>query len=825
MSLLLKSKYIILFILIPCHLLAQNRVITGLVKDADTKEPLADCTISVLHSHLGTVTNANGKFNITIPEELLSPGLVISFVDYKSDTLELIKNNNDYPVFLNLLQNSLNEVMVTGVSRATLIRENPVSIINVSPKEVEQTTESNIIDVLVQNVPGLNAVKTGPNISKPFIRGLGYNRVLTLYDGVRQEGQQWGDEHGIEVDPYNIFRAEVIKGPASLMFGSDALAGVVSLIPYIPATSTDKNEAIHGKIFSEYQNNNGLTGNGVRVAYGKAHWSLAVSGSLRIAKNYSTSIDGRVYNTGFREANLSSSVQHKSAKGFSVLNLTLYNNLQGIPDGSRDSLTRKFTKQIYEGINDNIKNRPVVSNNELNSYSLSPLHQHIQHYRIYSKSHYELGNGNADFLLAFQQNIRREYNHPTDPSQAGMFVRLNTVNYGFRYNTAKISNTEFSIGINGMYQNNLNKNATDFPIPNYNLFDAGAYLFAKWKYKHWTVSGGIRSDIRFLKGNNFYTRTDSLTGFYKQVLTPDTAEAYLQFPSFNKTFTGISMSIGTTLQFSNHLSMKANIARGYRAPNITEFASNGLDPGAHIIYLGNRNFVPEFSLQEDIGADIFFNNISASLSLFNNNIAHYIYLSQSVDANGNPVINPQGNKTYQYQQASAQLYGMEITMDLHPASLKGFSFDNSFSLIYGFNRKASYKGKGLYGNYLPLIPPVKLLSSINQSIMTKSKTFEQINGKIEAEINGAQNRYLALNNTETATPAYTLFNISINTKINFTKNSDLLLQWQVNNLFDKAYQSNLSRLKYFEYYTQSPNGHLGMYNMGRNICIKAIVSF
>lgn len=80
----------------------------------------------------------------------------------------------------------------------------------------------------MKNVPGLNAVKTGSNISKPFIRGLGYNRVLTLYDGIRQEGQQWGDEHGIEVDAYNMDHAEVIKGPASLMYGSDALAGVVS---------------------------------------------------------------------------------------------------------------------------------------------------------------------------------------------------------------------------------------------------------------------------------------------------------------------------------------------------------------------------------------------------------------------------------------------------------------------------------------------------------------------------------------------------------------------------------------------------------------------
>ena len=209
----------ILFVLISNSLSAQDRIITGTVKDADTKQPLAYCSVFILHTTIGTSTDMKGNFKISIPSTILSPKLIIAFIGYKTDSITLIEPQSNYQIFLNLTQSSLNEVVVTGVSRTTLIRENPVSIISISPKAIEQTTESNIIDVLVKNVPGLNAVKTGPNISKPYIRGLGYNRVLTLYDGIRQEGQQWGDEHGIEVDDYNIYRAEVIKGPASLMFG------------------------------------------------------------------------------------------------------------------------------------------------------------------------------------------------------------------------------------------------------------------------------------------------------------------------------------------------------------------------------------------------------------------------------------------------------------------------------------------------------------------------------------------------------------------------------------------------------------------------------
>lgn len=813
---------LIILLCLVSSLNAQNTIAHGTIKDAVTQKPVAFCSVSLLGSTSGATADAAGKFTITIPKHNGDIWLAISSLGYLTDTLQVDTTKNDYDILLVPMQTMLNEVVVTGVSRATLARENPVAIAIVSKQAIEQATESNIIDVLVKNVPGLNAVKTGPNISKPFIRGLGYNRVLTLYDGIRQEGQQWGDEHGIEVDAYNLERAEVIKGPASIMYGSDALAGVVSLMPAMPANNDGK---LHGKYYSEYQHNNGLLGNGIMLGISKSYWSYAIRGSYRIAKNYTNSIDGRVYNTGFSEKNISASVQYSGNLGYSNLNLTLYDNLQGIPDGSRDSLTRKFTKQVYEGVSDDIKSRTIVSEGELNSYKLSPLHQHIQHYRLYSNNHYSIGQGDIDFTLAFQQNIRREYNHPTLPQQAGMYVRLNTVNYGLKYNAPAVFNTEISVGINGMYQDNRSKNATDFPIPNYHLFDAGTYLFAKWKKDKFTVSGGLRYDTRRLYGNDFYVKANTTTGFAKQAFLPDTAGATLQFAAFTKTFSGLSLSIGATYQLNQYVTLKANIGKGYRAPNITEFASNGLDPGAHIIYLGNRAFVPEFSLEEDLGADVHYADFSVSASVFNNNLEHYIYLTQLSDAAGNAVVDAQGNKTYQYQQSGAQLYGAEGTFSMHPQAIQGFSLDNALSFIYGYNRNKLYTNKGTGGEYLPLIPPFKLLSSISQNFKTKSKTFSEVGGKIEASINAAQNRYLALNNTETATPGYVLIDISLSTKIHYSSKNTIQVQIQVNNLFDKAYQSNMSRLKYFEYYTASPNGRLGMYNMGRNICMKVIVPF
>jgi iron complex outermembrane receptor protein len=798
----------------------QMAVVSG--KITGEGQPVASASISLQQQH--TVSDSSGLFKITGLKEG-SYTIRVSYVGYELTTRKVyVQPGQQISVNVDLApaKGTLNEIVVTGVSRATLIKENPVAIVSVSSKNIDKAVESNIIDALVKNVPGLNAVKTGPNISKPFIRGLGYNRVLTLYDGIRQEGQQWGDEHGIEVDAYNIAKAEVIKGPASLMFGSDAVAGVVSMFPHIP---TEKDGKIHGRLLSEYQHNNGLIGNGLRLGYSDEHWLWEVKGAYRIARNYTNAVDGRVYNTGFKETNAGATVGYTSSKGTTTLNATLYNNLQGIPDGSRDSLTRRFTKQVHEGEEDDITDRPLVTNSELNSYTLSPLHQHIQHYRIYTNNHYKLGNGEVDATLGFQQNLRREYSHPTMPEQAGMYVRLNTINYGVRYTAPTFSNIEMTVGMNGMYQQNKNKDATDFPIPDYKLSDIGAYIYGKWKYEQLTVSGGIRYDQRSVRGNDFYVKENPTTGFEQQAFLPDTASATLQFPALHKNFNGVSLSIGAAYQLTDQISLKANVGRGYRSPNITEIASNGLDPGAHIIYLGNRNFVPEFSFQQDLGVTGQFRNVSASVSIFNNNIQNYIYLTQLTDESGNAITDAQGNRTFQYQQAAARLYGAEASLDIHPAAWKGFSFNNTLALTYGINKKKEFKGKGAEGQYLSLIPPPQYRSSISQEIATRSSLFSSVTAGVELEHTATQNRFLALYNTETATPGYTLINVSAGTRVKYCKDHTLEFQVQVNNLFDVAYQSHLSRLKYFEYYNASPNGRLGIYNMGRNISMKMIAAF
>ncbi len=172
----------------------------------------------------------------------------------------------------------LDEVVVTGVSRATAVRKNPIPIAVIGKREMNMNVNNNIIDAIIKGVPGVSAVTTGPNISKPFIRGLGYNRVLTLFDGVRQEGQQWGDEHGIEIDQYGIARAEVVKGPASLTYGSDALAGVINMIPDIPELTPGK---LQGSFLTDYHSNNGMIGSSLGIGLPAKRLEICIAGHCK----------------------------------------------------------------------------------------------------------------------------------------------------------------------------------------------------------------------------------------------------------------------------------------------------------------------------------------------------------------------------------------------------------------------------------------------------------------------------------------------------------------------------------------------------------------
>jgi iron complex outermembrane receptor protein len=795
--------------------------LTGTVM-ADGK-PLAGATISIPDLRIGTATDANGKFTINnIPKG--SYLIEISYVGYAtfSQKIDLTKDNVLNAV-LKLSSIEAGEVVVTGVSRATSIRRAPVPMAAINKAYInEHAASGNVIDEIA-NLPGISAVTTGPNVSKPFIHGLGYNRVVTAEDGIRQEGQQWGDEHGIEVDQNSIDRIEVIKGPASLSFGSDAIGGVVNLITAPPV----EEGKILGSATGVYGTNNGLINGSIKLQGNEKGFVWGTVLSDKEAKNYQNEHDGRVYATGFKEKDARVMFGLNKSWGHSYFNASLFDDLQDIPDGSRDSLTRKFTYQI----SDSDTYRPIVPQSVLNSYDIPVLHQHVQLYRIYNNTDIHIGNGNLLINLGYQYSHRREFTHPTEPDIPGLNLQLTTYTYDVKYNFVVGKGYEATFGLNGMYQNNVLGYSTDFPIPAYKQFDFGPFFVIKKTFGKLDLSAGARFDTRSFKGQAAYL--DTTVQYYPVLYTgpnpATTPNVVQQFDALKKNFSGPSGSFGGTYNFSDKFLVKANIASGFRAPSIAELSANGADPGSQIFHVGNSNFKSEFSVQADVGAFLNLPNISASIEVFDNNIENYIFQQQILDANGNPErVNADGSSNpngiyskFTYVQSKARIDGGEVYLDVHP--VPWLHFQNSLSLAYGTNLGNGGKEPDSL-KYLPFIPPPHTHSELRGTFSKGFSAFRKVYAFVGFDHFNSQNRFFAAYGTETYTAGYNLLSAGIGGNIvNAAGKKILELYIEGTNLANVNYQSNMSRLKYFDNPVVPPGVQPGIFNMGRNISFKAIV--
>jgi iron complex outermembrane receptor protein len=696
----------IFFFLFAVYLITANCInsfagnsLSGSVKDSKG-QALPGAVIEIPDLKTGTVADTNGNYVLTgLPKGKFV--VIASLISYSKATLTVNVTGDVVQNFV-LSESVLEgkEVVITGQSKTTEINRSPLPVLAISKDYLQNNISSNIIDAIAK-VPGVTAVTTGPNISKPFIRGLGYNRVLTLYDGMRNEGQQWGDEHGIEVDEYGIDRIEVVKGPASLIYGSDALAGVVNLIPTPPPPDGH----ITGNFSQEYQSNNNLLGTTAMLSgnQGGFYWLGRVS--HKQAMDYQDPIDGRVYATNFNETDGTASFGWNKKWGYSHVTLSMFNDLQAIPDGSRDSATRQFTKQITEI--DTF--RPVVTNQELNTYKLPVLHQHVQLYRVMWDNNINLANGLLAVDFGFERSIRQEFDHPQNVDIPGLDLQLNTYTYDVKYLFHSISGWDFTAGVNGMYQTNDVTAGTDFVIPSYNQFDIGPFAVFKKNSGKLDISGGVRYDTRTFHNDALYIDTFSVIS---QAVGSNFAGADQTFNNYSHTFSGATYSLGLTYIFSKKVAVKANIARGFRAPNIAEISSNGVHPGTNIYQIGDPAFNPEFSLQEDLGVEYTSKHISINLSVFNNSISNYIFNEKLLNSRGQDSVIVPGNETFKFAQCNARLYGGEASLDIHPHPLDWLHFENSVSLVYALNEGGNGVKVTDSDRYLPQIPAVHGISEL-----------------------------------------------------------------------------------------------------------------
>lgn len=801
----------------------ESGTLSGVITDKQTGAPIEGATITIPDLKIGALSDASGHYSFKqLPKGIYLVN--ISFVGYGSVNEKV---NFDKPTVLDVSLKvswvEANQVVVTGLSKATVLKKDPVPMVAITKAYMDVHAASGNVIAEIANIPGVSAVTTGPNISKPFIRGLGYNRVVTAENGIRLEGQQWGDEHGIEVDQNAIDHAEVIKGPASLTFGPDAIGGVVNLL----SVPTAPEGRIKGSVSGIYGTNNGLV-NGSIALQGNQNgfvWGTVVS--AKAAKNYQNEKDGRVYATNFKERDARLMIGLNKRWGYSYLHGTLFDDDQAIPDGSRDPATRAFTKQVTE----EDETREIVSKDALNSYKIPALHQRVQLYRIYNNSNFKLGSGNLLVNLGYQYSHRREFTHPTAPEMAGLNLELQTYTYDAKYNFVIGTGYEATFGVNGMYQENKFGLGTDFPIPAYHQFDIGPFFVIKKTYGKLDISAGARFDTRSFNGSSTFIDTSDaiFPTLYTGTDPMHTENVSQKFAALHKNFNGPSGSFGATYNFSDAFLLKGNLSTGFRAPSIAELSANGADPGSQIYHVGNPDFKPEYSVQGDVGAFFTGSKITASAELFINHIQNYIYQQQMLDAKGQPErVNADGSSDpngsynkFTYLQSKARIAGGEINVDIHPFSWLHFA--NSMTLTYGTNLGDGGTVPDSL-RYLPFIPPMHTHSELKAEIRKGFGPFKSVYVFGAFDHFNAQDRFFSAYGTETYTAGYNLLSAGFGGKLVNGQGKELFsLYVEGTNLLNKNYQSNMSRLKYFDN-AEVPEGvQPGIFNMGRNISFKLVV--
>ncbi|MDP4210969.1 MAG: TonB-dependent receptor [Bacteroidota bacterium] len=733
-------------------------ILEGTISDKTTHEGLPGAGIYIPDLKIGAVTNENGKYKITnLPQSKLL--VQVSFIGYQTLAITVdLSQINQMNFELTPSPIEVSEVVVTGSAGSSDIKRSSVAISTIKGKDLLLIPSTNLVNALT-SVPGVSAITTGGAVSKPVIRGLGYNHVVILDDGVRQEGNQWGDEHGLEVDQYSIDHVEILKGPASLFYGSDALGGVINFREPDP----DHTGHVDSEIASFYSTNNKLTSTTAMNEGNLNGFIWKLRGTYKNAASFQTPTE-YVYNSGFNEQNFNAMFGVNHSWGYSHLHFSSYDAHIGAIDGNRDPLTGKFLNNLGE----------IVSSSDAQSRHLDVPFQVVTHQKVSLVNNFIVNH--TDQLkvnIGFQTNNRKEYSESADTP--GLYFHLNTLSYDIKYLREANNGWEPAAGFSGMTQTNANR-GVDFLIPDYRLQDLGGFFYLKKSFDKLTLNAGLRYNHRYIK-------SDAL-------IQDNSGTPTELFKSFTTNLSAFSGAVGTTYKINSHFDFKANLGRGYRAPNIAELSANGVHEGTFRYELGDNSLKPETSLQLDGELSFHTNRTSVILSGFINSIDNYIYQR---NLNGETkTINNTSFPVYRYVQGNSRLTGAELSADMHPFT--NIHFENSLAYVYGENRKT--------GKPLPFIPPLHTRHTLRWELPERKGFFHNpyVSGNVQWVF--AQNRF---DEFETRTGGYVLLGISAGSSFMVAHNKPTFYV-SCSNLSDTRYYDHLSRLKYN-----------GIYNPGRDI--------
>ena len=593
-------------------------------------------------------------------------------------------------------------------------------------------------------IPGVSQVSTGTSIGKPVIRGLSGNRVLVYSQGVRLENQQFGDEHGLGVDASSIESLEVIKGPASLLYGSDALGGVLYFNPMKFAPINSFNFAGSQTFYSNTEGSN--TSFSVKKSYNK--WKFLANGSHNTHSDYLTATDERVTNSRFNETSFNSAIGYNSERISSIVRFLYTRSIIGIPEEIGEQSTSKSKMLPYQ----DLTTKMLSLNNTffLNNSKISTVFGYTENKRNEFEEHDEHSEEEEDHS--------EEDHHVYENIEAALQLKLDTYSYDLKWHLPKLRNIETVIGAQGIHQKNKNF-GEEILIPDATINDLGVFVTAMYQLDINSIQGGIRFDTRNISTELHEIQHDD--------------EIHI-FEAIDKSFDNISASLGyKTLLFDKIIS-RFNIASGFKAPNLAELTSNGVHHGSNRFELGNKALKQEQNFQSDISFEYKTDHFELVANGFYNYINDYIFIAPTGEFED-------GFDVYSYTQDNAKLYGGEFGMHLHPHPLDWLHLNSNFEMVIG---------KQNNGDYLPLIPANKLTNTIRAEF-NNTKMLKNSFAAVTLENTFKQTN---LSEFETKSNGYNLVNVGVGGTIKL-KSVDLDVNLNMNNVFNESYISHLSRLK------------------------------
>jgi iron complex outermembrane receptor protein len=595
-------------------------------------QPIKGVSVYIGAIQKGTKTDENGKYTLN---NLPKNGLTISFtyVGFMSQNIA-IKNTEAIQTLDVTLEESIFEMDEVIVSTAfnKIQSQNVMKVEHETIKELQQKGTSTLIEGLA-TIPGVSQVSTGTSIGKPVIRGLSGNRVLVYSQGVRMENQQFGDEHGLGLNDAGIESVEVIKGPASLLYGSDALGGVLYFNPEKFADANTFKANLNQKLFSNTLGSN--TSLGLKTS--TENWKFLARGSYNTHSDYRVSGGDRVTNTRYNETDFKTAAGYSNARFSTVLRYN-YNNLDlGLPeDGIGAQSSSKNTALP----------RQAVSNHLLSLNSI-----------IY------FTNTKLDVDLGYVINDRSEFE---DSDEASLQMKLKTFNYNAKYHLPKMGNLETILGVQGMHQTNTNF-GEELLIPDATTNDFGIFGTANYE---WGSSSAVQVGLRF-DNRKISSEVNGEVG----------EEGYFQ--AVDQSFDSFNAALGYKRDLATNFTMRLNLASGFRAPNLAELTSNGVHEGTNRYEIGNSELKTEQNFQTDLNLEYKTDHFEFFVNGFYNHIDNYIYTAPA-----GTIIDD--NAVFNYIQSNAKLYGGEVGLHFHPHPLDWLHYETAFESVTAKKQDGDY---------------------------------------------------------------------------------------------------------------------------------------